>query len=168
MLSCSSHPDHDNLTLTRHRPCRGKYSGDEAQRLQVLRQAAEEGAEYIDVELEAVDAFSLASQPLPRGVQLILSHHNFEATLAKSKLQALMGRMRDAGADIAKLAMTANDICDSRVMLDLLSEAQGATSHYSFAPRCVPARTAGVHCVSGTGRMGRDRRGECMQVRSLR
>jgi 3-dehydroquinate dehydratase / shikimate dehydrogenase len=106
---------------------RGQYEGSEEHRLQVLRDAADAGAAYIDIELDAIVSAGLKDQPLPKSTKLIVSHHNFTETLSKKELTELEQKMRDAGADIAKLAMTANDICDSWTMLQLLQETSGST-----------------------------------------
>lgn len=37
--------------------CRGGFDGDEAERLSILRSAAQQGARYIDVELDVAEAF---------------------------------------------------------------------------------------------------------------
>ena len=114
------------MTLKRYCALRsGKYEGDEETRLRVLRQAAELGAPYIDVEFAAQAAFHADGEKLPCHTRLIMSHHNFERTLSKSELQGIERDMRAAGADIAKLAMTATNITDAWTMIELLKEQTG-------------------------------------------
>lgn len=107
---------------------RGKYDGQETARLQTLRQAAELGAPYIDVELAAADRFGHLEEPLPQNTVLILSHHNFEKTLSAQELRSVEAGMRAKGAAIAKIAMTAQDIGDSWTMLQLLQDRSGVGS----------------------------------------
>ena len=105
----------------------GEYEGEEEPRLQTLRTAIELGAPYVDIELAAVEAFKQAGGPLPHGTQLIVSLHNFETTLSAEELRGKEQQMRDHGAHIAKLAMTAQDVTDSWTMLELLEQRSGAT-----------------------------------------
>ena len=57
--------------------------------------------------------------------KIILSSHNFKETPPADELHARAAAMRDAGADIVKIACFANDICDSAVMLSLLQKKKG-------------------------------------------
>lgn len=105
--------------------CSGEYDGDEDARLGMLRQAAVLGAPAIDVEYAASESFNTASDPLPDGTTLIMSNHNFESTPSLEELQEKEQSMRKAGAHVAKLAMTAEDISDAKIMLDLLKSRSG-------------------------------------------
>jgi 3-dehydroquinate dehydratase / shikimate dehydrogenase len=108
--------------------CRGNWKGDESNRLSILHQAARKGATYIDVELDAVEAFRAQGPCPPEGpCQLILSHHNFERTLSREELVDVERRTREAGAHIAKIAMMANDICDAWTVLEVLRSRSGAS-----------------------------------------
>ncbi len=57
--------------------------------------------------------------------RLILSSHDFEKTPPRAELHARAAAMRDAGADIVKIAAMANDITDAADMLSLLQEKTG-------------------------------------------
>lgn len=114
------------MNLSMSRVYRGDYDGAEGPRLQTLRQAAQLGATYIDIEYAAHEAFGAREDPLPQHTQLIMSHHNFERTLPKAELQQIEAGMRAAGADIAKIAMAAEDISDAWTMIELLKEKSGA------------------------------------------
>lgn len=118
----------------------GLYEGEEAARLRTLRQAAELGAPFIDVEWLARDAFASGDEPLPAGTRLIMSHHNFEKTLEKAELRRIEAGMRAAGADIAKIAMTAADITDAWTMIELLKEKTGPMIALSMGERGVTTR----------------------------
>ncbi len=114
----------DLRRLLEHRPCPvivtvrhgsqgGRYSGSEANRLAVLQNAIDLGAEYVDVELFA------AGELEPRGnTKLIVSHHDFEKTPAD--LRVLHQELRKTGAHIVKLVTMARDICDNLRMFELL------------------------------------------------
>lgn len=106
-------------------PCSGLYNGDEDARLAMLRQAALLGAPAIDVEYAASKAFTSVPDSVPEGTTFIMSSHNFSSTPSLKELQETEQGMREAGADVAKLAMTAQDICDAKTMLDLLKARKG-------------------------------------------
>jgi len=92
----------------------GLRSQAEAERLQTLRLAADCDADYVDVELDA----SVALGPLPGPTARIVSHHDFAGT--PDDLAAWVDRLHEAGADIAKLAVTARTFADTPAVLRLL------------------------------------------------
>jgi len=106
----------DRPIIATNRPVRegGGATEPEGERLATLRRAAELGAEYVDVELDAVGELG----DLPGGAARIVSYHNFQQTPAD--LGGILRRIRAAGADVAKLAVKANDIRDVPPVLDLL------------------------------------------------
>ncbi|GLI68149.1 hypothetical protein VaNZ11_012486 [Volvox africanus] len=98
----------------------GKYDGPEPERLAVLKMAALLGAPYVDVEFKASPYFFADHHEVPLSTKVILSYHDFQQTPEPAVLERLVTAMRDAGADIVKLAAMANDITDAARMLDLL------------------------------------------------
>ncbi len=107
----------DRPIIVTNRPSRegGGWNGDEQKRLETLREAARAGADYVDVELDAAAALG----ELPPGVRRIVSYHNFERTPAD--LEKVLRAIRAAGADVAKIAVRATDICDVPRVLSLLA-----------------------------------------------
>ncbi|KAK2992669.1 hypothetical protein RJ640_014919 [Escallonia rubra] len=102
-------------TLFTYRPIweGGQYDGDENSRLGVLRLAMELGADYIDVELQAVDEFNNSMhKDKPAKCKLIVSSHNYQNTPSVEDLGNLVARIQASGADIVKFATTAVDITD--------------------------------------------------------
>ncbi len=102
--------------IVTNRPPRqgGACTDPETERLAGLRRAAELGAEYVDVELDAVADLG----ELPGPTQRIVSVHDFEAT--PSDLPALLDRILQTGPDVAKVVTTAHDIMDAVPVLELL------------------------------------------------
>lgn len=84
----------------------GKWSGSDSDRLQLLLDADAAGAVFIDVELAHISA--LAARPTQ--AKLILSYHDFNGMGAN--LNTIVTHMYAAGADIAKIAVTATDAGD--------------------------------------------------------
>ena len=102
--------DRPTPVIVTNRPVRegGRYTGNEGERLTVLRRAAELGAEHIDCEYDSVDALEPESI-LP--AKLIVSRHNFETM--PDNFGDIHRRIEDTPCDIVKvvgMARTAIDI----------------------------------------------------------
>jgi len=107
----------DRPIIVTNRPQRegGGFEGSEENRLSSLREAAEAGADFVDVELDSVSELGeLAGQ-----TRKIVSYHNFSETPAN--LENVYSRLADADPEVAKLAVMANDITDSIRVFDLLN-----------------------------------------------
>lgn len=102
--------------IVTNRPVRqgGAYEGPEGPRVAALRQAAELGADYVDVELDAVGELG----ELAGGCARIVSHHDFEGTPAG--LDDVLRRILDTAPDVAKIVVTARDIAQVPPVLALL------------------------------------------------
>ena len=106
----------------------GLYDGPEQPRLELLREAARLGADYIDVEHDAFQALGPVA-PAKR----IVSYHNFKET--PPDLDAVHARLARLGADVVKIAVTANHILDTVPVLRLLRAARVPTIALSMGPR---------------------------------
>lgn len=128
-LDGMSHPDLKKLLG--HKPCPliitnrprrqgGDYSGPEEDRLELLKQAAQLGADYVDIELDAVGGLASTGS-----TKLIVSYHDFERT--PDNLKELYQELLDTGADVVKVACQANRISDNLKMFELLRNAHRST-----------------------------------------
>ena len=117
-------PDLPRLLAARTRPVivtnrpaeeGGLYAGTEARRLQLLEEAANLGAHYVDIELSAARRFT------GKGAKRIVSFHDFRTMPAD--LSAIRRQLIQAGADVAKIALMANDIMDNLPLFNLLRDA---------------------------------------------
>jgi 3-dehydroquinate dehydratase/shikimate dehydrogenase len=106
----------------------GLYDGPERLRLELLREAARLGADYIDVEH---DAFQTLGPVVP--AKRIVSYHNFKET--PPDLDAVHARLARLGADVVKIAITANHILDTVPVLRLLRAARVPTIALSMGER---------------------------------
>jgi 3-dehydroquinate dehydratase / shikimate dehydrogenase len=120
-------PDVRKLLEARSRPvivtCRpaeegGMFAGTESRRIALLEQAASLGAEYVDIELAS------AAEYHGKGAKKVVSHHDFRGVPADAK--AIHARLVAAGADVAKIAVTAHGIHDNLVTFDLLKDVGGS------------------------------------------
>jgi 3-dehydroquinate dehydratase-1/3-dehydroquinate dehydratase/shikimate dehydrogenase len=103
----------------------GCYAGQEDSRLDLLVEAMQGGAAYIDLELQA-PAASLARIRIESAgaeTKLILSRHDFHKTPPREELSGWLQAMRDNGADIGKIVTTAQDYHDVLRVLQLQEEA---------------------------------------------
>jgi len=89
------------------RSCQGNFSGTEAERQQILRDAAKSGFEYIDVELSTPQLKSLVKELKALGAKTIISFHKFDGSLSISELNSVLEREISSGADVCKIVTTA-------------------------------------------------------------
>ena len=119
-----------------------------------LRLAAEAGARFADLEIEAPAEMSKNFQKFCRksGTEIIRSYHNFESTPDIEVLQKALARCFRYGADIAKIVC----FCNSP------EDADRIESLYSIVLEDVPS-LQGRLVAFGMGENGRDSRFECLK-----
>jgi 3-dehydroquinate dehydratase/shikimate dehydrogenase len=124
----------------------GQWHGTEDARLDVLRQAIDLGAEYVDVE---ADAFDKIRQVQDRGQsRLIASRHDFAAMPAD--LPGLWRRLAETGADVVKLVGMARDASDVVPVVQVLAEADRPTIAIAMGPAGLASRVLALrypHCL---------------------
>jgi len=93
--------------IVTNRPARqgGFFTGSEPERVAFLKEAVQLGAEYVDIEYDAVGRLGdkLATQ-------VIVSYHDFERT--PTDLRRIAQMLLGAGGDIIKIATYATDVTD--------------------------------------------------------
>ena len=104
------------------RPVRegGRWAGDEARRIALLEEADRRGADFVDVELEALPRFRRQGR-----ARIIVSYHNYQETPAE--LGAIASRMEHAEADIVKVATHARSLADNLAAFRVLRAARKPT-----------------------------------------
>ncbi len=120
-LDAMTHPDAAAALQGRTRPaivtCRplregGMFDGPEEDRLRVLSDAHALGAEFIDVEWDAMTAPVVAAR---RGRGVIVSRHVFDCTPLNAA--SMLDHLRGQGAEVAKLAVMNERLSDLRALL---------------------------------------------------
>ncbi|KAL8171321.1 LOW QUALITY PROTEIN: hypothetical protein V2J09_023125 [Rumex salicifolius] len=114
-------------TLVTYRPKweGGSYDGDESYRLEVLKLAMEQGADYVDIEYKVAQEFNkYIHGRRPDKFKLIVSSHNYENTPSSEDLGNLVARIQSTGADIVKIATTALDVTDVARMFQVTVHSQ--------------------------------------------
>ncbi|MFW6164422.1 MAG: type I 3-dehydroquinate dehydratase, partial [Planctomycetota bacterium] len=104
------------------RPARegGRWRGNEGRRLELLAEADRLGADYVDVELDALPHFHRHGN-----ARLIVSYHNYDQT--PDDLQAVARRIESSDADVVKLATMATSLADNLTAFDVLRNAAKPT-----------------------------------------
>ena len=104
----------------------GRWTGTEADRLNLLAQVLNLGVTCLAVEL-AADAIFRREVWARRGkTRLILSWHDFAGTPDSARLETVLDEMLAAEADVVKLVALANDPADNLRMLSLIPRAKAA------------------------------------------
>jgi 3-dehydroquinate dehydratase/shikimate dehydrogenase len=91
----------------------GNFNGSEGQRIMLLEEAVNLGANYVDLELNY-----LPENFDKRASKLIVSYHNFAET--PENLDEIYKKICDKNADIVKIATKANNEFDVDRMIDLI------------------------------------------------
>jgi 3-dehydroquinate dehydratase-1 len=106
------------IATNRMREEGGSFSGTEMERIKLLLKAAK-WANLIDIELRA-ELRELALQSVDKPV--IISYHDFQGTSTYEELKGILEDIINAGADVAKIAVTTKSLADNLAFLGLLLE----------------------------------------------
>jgi 3-dehydroquinate dehydratase-1 len=107
------------IATARHKSEGGSFRASEAERRDLLIKAAAY-ADYVDVELLAeirAEVVSRIAKPA------IVSYHDFQAMPDDQELAGIYSRMKEAGAAIAKIAVTPQEKKDNLRILEFLLKA---------------------------------------------
>ncbi|MBI5475909.1 MAG: type I 3-dehydroquinate dehydratase [Ignavibacteriales bacterium] len=111
------------LIITNRRKTEGgKFTGSADRQFEILSEAIDFGAEYIDVEQSWGNNFLKKIQSIAGRTKIILSYHNYKET--PDNLFKIYNSMRKSGFSILKIATTANDILDNKKIFSLLNRSK--------------------------------------------
>ncbi len=116
----------------------GRFDGDEATRLALLEQAWEGGAEFVDVEDGAADAFVARVG----GRRIVRSYHDFDGLPADA--EARLRRLAQSGAEVVKLAVTAHRLADVVTLKHLAAQVPGRGVLLAMGAAGVTSRLLGA------------------------
>ena len=111
----------------------GKWSGNEAARQMLLRQAIVAGFDWVDLESDVADTIRRF-----KDVKRIVSYHNLREVPAD--LEGIHARMCQQDADIVKIAVRALKPTDNLRVLDLLKNPAKPTVALCMGDQGMPAR----------------------------
>src|SRR6266705_4519365 len=112
---------------------KGSFARSESERLSLLMDAVEGGAEYVDIESstshldQVIDTFRKTS------AKIILSHHDHSRTPKLSELKSTLAKLQKSNSDIYKIVTTARLLEDNLTILSLLKTSRKTTPLISFA-----------------------------------
>ena len=110
----------------------GKFSGNEKERIAILKLIAEYNPFLLDVEFNTLKKnSSLVKYLKSTKTKLLVSWHDFKKTPSSAKLKKKMEQMTKFSSNV-KIVSTAKSINDSNRMLELYSK-KGKTNLISFA-----------------------------------
>lgn len=99
----------------------GNWKDSEASRIKELLKAVELGADIVDIELTTENLGEIVPGIKGRA-KCLLSFHDVVGTPSLDKLQAIVQRQLEAGADICKVVTAARNFEDNLVTLRLISD----------------------------------------------
>lgn len=97
----------------------GEWEGDESERLDLFRALAAE-VDGVDVELSSAILPEVVSLARHHDRVVVVSFHDFDGTPSSSVLDGIVADAHAAGADIAKVAVTATTHDELRVLAGLV------------------------------------------------
>ena len=115
----------------------GNCADEEMTRIALLKQAAQAGASYVDIELNADPtlATELIAAARANNCQTIVSWHDFKCTASKQALSEIFQRQCRSGADIGKIVTTAR--CFQDVFRVLALQEQAAELGFPLIAFCM-------------------------------
>jgi len=123
-LADIAHCSNTHLIATnRSTKCQGKFLGSEAERKEILMDAARNGFEYVDIELSTPKLKNLVSNLRETGAKPIVSFHDFNETPSSTQLNKILKKEIASGADVCKIVTTARFVEDNLTVLNFVSKA---------------------------------------------
>lgn len=121
------------VATLRRREDGGRWTGTEAERKTIIRQAIVAGFDWVDLETDIADEV-----PRFRTVRRIVSYHNLNET--PGDLAAIYERMTKQDADVLKIAVTAQTPADNMRLLRVLQDAKKPTVGHCMGEIGLPSR----------------------------
>jgi 3-dehydroquinate dehydratase/shikimate dehydrogenase len=134
----------DLRLLLEDRPCRvivtnraarqgGSFGGSEAERIAPLREAVQLGADYVDLEYDAIGRLGDRL-----GTRIIASYHDFEKT--PGDLRGVARMLLGTGADVIKIATYVNDITETFRLCQMAFDIGVPKIVVGMGPKGLPTR----------------------------
>ncbi len=121
---------------------KGFFAGSEAERQQILLSAAENGFEYVDVDLSNPNNKEIIDKIKKLGSKPIVSYHNSEDALNVSEMEKILHQEISCGASVCKIIVTAKTTEDNLTALNFVASHSGEAKLVCF-------------CMSEAGKVSR-------------
>jgi 3-dehydroquinate dehydratase type I len=112
---------------------KGSFGGSESERLSLLMDAVEGGAEYVDIESSTRNLDQVIETFRKTSAKIIVSHHDHSRTPKLSALKSTLAKLQRNKSDLYKIVTTARSPEDNLTILNLLATNQRTKSIVSFA-----------------------------------
>jgi 3-dehydroquinate dehydratase/shikimate dehydrogenase len=119
----------------------GRWSGNEEERLMLLRQAIVAGFDWVDLETDVIDGV-----PRFKDVKRIVSYHNLREI--PEDLEEIHEKMCAQDADVIKMAVTAHNPTDNLRILQLVRKSPRPMLGICMGDLGVPSRILSAHAGS--------------------
>jgi 3-dehydroquinate dehydratase type I len=106
---------------------------NEIDRQALLLNAAKNGFQYVDADLQSPKLQTFITQAKSFGVKCIVSSHDFSKTPGIPELTRILEREVSSGADVCKIVTTANHMDDNLTLLQFISAAPVRKKPVCFA-----------------------------------
>ena len=103
----------------------GFSSASETERQQSLLNAAQNGFEYVDVDLSSPNRQEIIEKLKQLGAKIIVSYHKFDGALSRSAMEKVLEHEVACGANVCKIVMAAEKIEDNLEVLNFVSSHSG-------------------------------------------
>jgi len=166
--------DRPMIATNRRRTDGGVFHGTEATRMESLIQAAQEGFDFVDVELSASEVHGFVRRLEREGARTIVSYHNLRSTPQQPVLESILKREKKAGASVCKIVTTAKSDSDSFRSLAFVRKHARNTKLVCFAmgklgtPSRVLSPILGAYFTFASPRLGKETAIGQIPVRDLR
>jgi 3-dehydroquinate dehydratase type I len=110
----------------------GFFSGSEAERQQSLLNAAQNGFEYVDIDLSSPNCQETIQKLKQLGAKLIVSCHKFDGALSLYAMEKVLEQEISCGANVCKIVVTAKKIEDNLTVLNFLASHSGKAKLVCF------------------------------------
>ena len=112
---------------------KGSFTRSESERLRLLMDAVEGGADYIDIESSTSNLDQVIETFRKTSAKIILSHHDHSRTPKVWELQSALAKLKKSKVDIYKIVTTARSPEDNLTILSLLGTNRETNRLVSFA-----------------------------------
>jgi 3-dehydroquinate dehydratase I len=112
---------------------KGSFAASESERLSLLMDAVEAGADYVDIESSTGHLGHVIETFRKTSAKIILSHHDHSRTPKVSELKSTLLRLQKSKSDLYKIVTTARSLDDNLTILNLLKMNNGTNRLVSFA-----------------------------------
>ena len=112
---------------------KGSFARSESERLSLLMDAVEGGADYVDIESSTSNLDQVIETFRKTSAKIILSHHDHSRTPKLSELKSTLAKLQKSNSDIYKIVTTAGLLEDNLTILSLLKTSRKTTPLISFA-----------------------------------